>query len=170
MGDAPYRRRHENRAGGGVEPNNPPWLLVRKNIVILGAASHGLHCRLWSVRGRSARWSALTGPWATPPIAGAMKIERGWMYYPTIHYGDYLGKKSHPGLTGGHERRPLPPVPCKSIGGLWSILFILINILFILINPSCPCVLVSQPKHQSTIIGLDITWLDFARLCGEVLF
>ena len=28
MGNAPYRRRHENRAGGGVEPNNPPWLVV----------------------------------------------------------------------------------------------------------------------------------------------
>ena len=24
MGNAPYRRRHENRAGGGVRPNNPP--------------------------------------------------------------------------------------------------------------------------------------------------
>jgi hypothetical protein len=79
-------------------------------------------------------------------------------------------KKSHPGLTGGHERRPLPPVPCKLIGGLWSILLILINILFILINLSCPHVLVSQHKHQSTIILPGITWLGFAWLCGEMLF
>jgi hypothetical protein len=45
--------------------------------VILGAASHGLHCRLWAVRARSAQWRALTGPWVMPPTAGAMKIELG---------------------------------------------------------------------------------------------
>ena len=106
MGDAPYRRRHENRAGGGVEPNNPPWLLVRKNIVILGAASHGLHRRLWAVRGPSARGHALTGPWATPPTAGNMKIKQGWMYYPTIHHVYLLEKNRHPG-----RRQPWPPSP-----------------------------------------------------------
>ena len=63
-------------------------------------------------------------------------------------------------------RRPLPPVPCKSRGGLCSLLFILINILFILINPSCPHVLVSQHKQQSTIIWLGITRLGLARLGG----
>jgi hypothetical protein len=66
--------------------------LLEKN-VILGAASHGLHCRIWAVGGRSAQEHAFTGPWATPPIAGAMKIDRGWMYYPTIYHGNYLGKK-----------------------------------------------------------------------------
>ena len=30
MGDAPYRWRHENRAGVDVLPNNPPWRLFRK--------------------------------------------------------------------------------------------------------------------------------------------
>ena len=49
-------------------------------IVILGATSHGLHRRLWAVH------HALTTPWATPPTTGAIKIERGWMYYPTIHH------------------------------------------------------------------------------------
>ena len=37
-------------------------------------------------------------------------------------------------------------------------------ILFILINPSCPRVLVSQHKQQSTIIWLGITRLGSARL------
>jgi hypothetical protein len=54
---------------------------------------------------------------------------------------------------------------------LCSILFILINILFILIIPSCPRVLVSQHKQQSTIIWLGITRLGSARpLGGEMLF
>ena len=66
------------------------------------------------------------------------------MYYPTIHHGYLLEKNRHLGRQQGHDRRPLPPVPCKSSGGLCSILFILINILFILINPSCPRVLVKQ--------------------------
>ena len=100
-----------------------------------------------------------------PPTAGAMKIERGVVYNPTIHHGYFLLEKNrHPGRRQGHERRPLPPVPCKSSGGLRSILFILINILFILINPSCPRVLVSQHKQQSTIIWLGITRLGSARL------
>jgi hypothetical protein len=48
-----------------------------KKIVILGTTSHGLHRRLWAVRGPSAQGRALTGPWATPPTAGAMKIVWG---------------------------------------------------------------------------------------------
>ncbi len=68
-----------------------------------------------------------------PPIAGAIKIDRVWMYYPT--------------------------------NGLRSILLILIYILFILINLSCPRVLVTQHKHQSTIIWLGITLSVRAR-CG----
>jgi hypothetical protein len=52
------------------------------------------------------------------------------------------------------SRRPLPPVPCKSSGGLCSILFIFINTLFILINPSCPHVLIShQPLFGSALLG-----------------
>ena len=57
-------------------------------------------------RGRSARGCALTGPWATPPAAGAMKIERGWMYYPTIHHGDYLGKKVNLGTDRAMREDP----------------------------------------------------------------
>ena len=108
MGDAPYRRRHDNRAGV--------------------------------------------------------------VYNPTIHHGYLLEKNHHLGHRQGHERRPLPPVPFKLSGGLCSILFILINILFILINPSCPRVLVSQYKQQSIIIWLGITRLGSAQLGGEMLF
>ena len=77
MGLTPYRWHHENRVGVDVLPHNPPWQFFTKKIVILGAASHGLHRRLWSVRARSARRRSLTTPWAMPPTAGAMKIERG---------------------------------------------------------------------------------------------
>jgi hypothetical protein len=85
MGDAPYRRRHENQARVDVLPNNPPWQFFPKKFVILGTVSHGLHRHLWAVRGRSAQGRALTGPWATPPTFGAMKIERGVAYNSTIH-------------------------------------------------------------------------------------
>jgi len=37
MGNAPYRRRHENLAGVDVLPNNPPWQFFTKLFVILGA-------------------------------------------------------------------------------------------------------------------------------------
>jgi hypothetical protein len=35
MGDAPYRRGHENLAGVDVLPNIPPWIFGRNKIVIL---------------------------------------------------------------------------------------------------------------------------------------
>jgi hypothetical protein len=92
IGDTPYRRHYENWVGVDVLPNNPPWHFFTKKIVILGTASHGLHCHQWAVCGQSSQCSALTGPWAMPPTTGAMKIEQGWMYYPTIHHG-YLFEK-----------------------------------------------------------------------------
>jgi hypothetical protein len=131
-------------------------------------------------------------PWSPPPLLGCPRPFRsrarvyramgdtpyrrrhenraGVVYNPTIHHGYLLEKNRHPGRRQGHKRRPLPPVPCKLSGGLCSILFFLINILFILINPSCPRVLVSQHKQQSTIIWLCITRLGSAQLGGEMLF
>ncbi len=53
----------------------------------MGVNGHGIFFRLWAVRARSARQRLLTTPWATPPTAGAMKIERGMVYSPTIHHG-----------------------------------------------------------------------------------
>ena len=77
-----------------------------EKIVILGAASHGLHHRLWAIRAGSAQGRAFTEPWAMPPTAGAMKIKQGVMYYPTIHHGYLLEKNCRPG-----RRQPRPPPP-----------------------------------------------------------
>jgi hypothetical protein len=57
---------------------------------------------------------------ATTPTADAMKIEREMVYNPTVDYHVSLLENNHPGCQQGHERRPLPPVPCKSSGGLCS--------------------------------------------------
>ena len=43
----------------------------------MGVSGHGSFFCLWTVHASSARASVLTEPWATPPTAGAMKIERG---------------------------------------------------------------------------------------------
>ena len=43
----------------------------------MGVSGHGSFFCLWAVRACSARASALTEPWSTPPTAGAIKIERG---------------------------------------------------------------------------------------------
>ena len=68
MGNAPYRRRHENRVGGGVLPNNPPWLLVRKKLSSWALPAMA-STAAYAIRGCSAQRRALTGPWATPPTA-----------------------------------------------------------------------------------------------------
>jgi hypothetical protein len=54
---------------------------------MMGISGYGLFFCLWAIRARSARGRVLTEPWATPPTAGAMKIEGGVVYYPTIHHG-----------------------------------------------------------------------------------
>jgi hypothetical protein len=36
----------------------------------------------------------LTGPWAMPLTAGTMKIERGVVYNPKIHHGNFLQNNS----------------------------------------------------------------------------
>jgi hypothetical protein len=43
----------------------------------MGVHGLGSFFCLWAVRARSAKVSALTEPWATPPITSTMKIERG---------------------------------------------------------------------------------------------
>jgi hypothetical protein len=67
-----------------------------------------------ALRGRSARGRALTGPWATPPTAGAMKIERGVVYDPTIHH---WRKKSSswapPAMASTATYRPSAAVPLE---------------------------------------------------------
>ncbi len=58
----------------------------------MGVSSYGSFFCLWAVRARSTQGRMFTERWATPPTAGAMKIERGVVYNPTIHH-DYLLKK-----------------------------------------------------------------------------
>ncbi len=72
----------------------------------MGVSGYGSFFCLWAVRAHSARGRALTEPWATPPTAGAMKIERGVVYNPTIHHGYLLEKNRHPGRR---QPWPLPP-------------------------------------------------------------
>jgi hypothetical protein len=43
----------------------------------MGVSGHGSFFCLWAIRARFARARTLTEPWATPPTAGAMKIEQG---------------------------------------------------------------------------------------------
>jgi hypothetical protein len=98
---------------------------MQPRVNMMGVSGYGFFFCLLAFHARSARGRVLTGPWMTPPTAGAMKIERGVVYNPTIHHGYCLLEKNHhPGHRQGHERRPLPPVPYKSSGGLCSILYL----------------------------------------------
>jgi hypothetical protein len=72
----------------------------------MGASGYGSFFCLWAVRARSARGRMLTEPWTTPPTTGAMKIERGVVYDPTIHHWLLLEKNRHPGRR---QPWPLPP-------------------------------------------------------------
>ncbi len=88
----------------------------------------------------------------------------------TIHHGFFLLEKNrHPGRRQGHEKAPTAgamQIEWRSMQSLIYYNYIIINIIFILINPSCPRVLVSQHKQQSTIIWLGITRLGLAWLGG----
>jgi hypothetical protein len=52
----------------------------------MGVSGYGSFFCLWAVRARSALGRVFTEPWAMPPTAGTMKIERGVVYDPTIHH------------------------------------------------------------------------------------
>jgi len=69
------------------EKNKKPFFVTRNRGDTMGVSGHGIFFHLWTVRARSAQRRSLTTPWATPPTAGAMKIERGVVYSPTIHHG-----------------------------------------------------------------------------------
>jgi hypothetical protein len=72
----------------------------------MGISGYGSFFCLWAVRARSARGRVFTEPWATPPTAGTMKIERGVVYDPTIHHWLIVRKNRHPGRR---QPWPLPP-------------------------------------------------------------
>ena len=63
----------------------------------MGISGYGYFFCLGAVRARSAHRRVFTEPWETPPTDGAMKIERGVVYNPTIHHGYLLDKNRHPG-------------------------------------------------------------------------
>jgi hypothetical protein len=89
------------------EKNNKQNIVTRNPGDTMGISSYGSFFCLWAVRARSARGRVLTEPWATSPTAGAMKIERGVVYNPTIHHGYLLEKNRHPGRR---QPWPLPPL------------------------------------------------------------
>jgi hypothetical protein len=68
------------------EKNKKQKFVTRNPGDTMGVSGHGIFFRLWAIRARSARRRSLTTPWATPPTAGAMKIERGMVYSSTIHH------------------------------------------------------------------------------------
>jgi hypothetical protein len=72
----------------------------------MGVSGYGSFFCLWAVRARSAQGRVFTEPWATPPTAGAMKIERGVVNDPTIHHWLLVRKNRHPGPC---QPWPLPP-------------------------------------------------------------
>ena len=69
------------------EKNEKLFFVTRNRGDTMGVSGHGIFFRLWAVCARSNRWCALIGSWVTPPTTGAMKIERGVVYSPTIHHG-----------------------------------------------------------------------------------
>jgi hypothetical protein len=72
---------------------------------------------LWAVRARSAQGRVFTEPWATPPTTGAMKIERGVVYDPTIHHWLLVRKKLSswvpPAMASTAAYRPSAAVPLE---------------------------------------------------------
>jgi hypothetical protein len=86
----------------------------------MGVSGYGSFFCLWAIRARSARGRVFTEPWATPPIAGAMKIERGVVYDPTIHHWLLVRKKSSswapPAMASTAAYRPSAAVPLEGLG------------------------------------------------------
>ena len=83
----------------------------------MGVSGYGSFFYLWAVCARSARGRLFTEPWETPPTAGAMKIERGVVYDPTIHHWLLVRKKSSywapPAMASIAAYRPSAAVPLE---------------------------------------------------------
>jgi hypothetical protein len=88
------------------EKNKKQKFVTRNPGDTMGVSGYGSFFCLWAVRACSAQERVFTEPWATPLTAGAMKIEWGVVYYPTIHHGYMLEKNCHPGRR---QPWPLPP-------------------------------------------------------------
>ena len=92
----------------------------------MGISGCGSFLCLWAVRARCSRAHVYRAMCDVPYPPGAMKIERGVVYNPTIHLGYLLEKNIHPGRHqpwplpshigppqpfSSNGRRPLPPAP-----------------------------------------------------------
>ena len=71
----------------------------------MGVSGYGSFFCLCAVHASSARGRVFTEPWATSPTAGAMKIERGVVYNPTIHHW-LLVRKKLPAMASTAAYRP----------------------------------------------------------------
>jgi hypothetical protein len=83
----------------------------------MGVSGYGFFFCLWAVRARSARRRMFTEPWATSSTTGAMKIDRGVVYDPTIHHLLLVKKKSSswapPAMASTAAYRPSAAVPLE---------------------------------------------------------
>jgi hypothetical protein len=98
------------------EKNKKQKFVTRNPGNTMGVSGYGSFFCLWAVRARSAQGRNFTEPWVTPPTAGAMKIERGVVYNPTIHHGNLLEKSSSwapPAMASTAAYRPSAAVPLK---------------------------------------------------------
>ncbi len=68
------------------EKNKKQKFVTRNPGDRMGVSGYGSFFCTWAVRACPAQGRMFTEPWATPPTAGAMKIERGVVYDPTIHH------------------------------------------------------------------------------------
>ena len=68
------------------EKNKKQKFITRNLGDRMGVSGYGSFFCTWAVRACPAQGRVFTEPWATPPTAGAMKIERGVVYDPTIHH------------------------------------------------------------------------------------
>ena len=76
----------------------------------MGVSGSGSFFCLWAIRALSARGCVFTEPWATPPTAGDMKIERGLVYDPTIHHWLLVTNNNQPffGLATARDGATAP--------------------------------------------------------------
>jgi hypothetical protein len=72
------------------EKNKKQKFVTRNPGDTMGVSGYGSFFCLWAICTRSARGSVFIEPWAMPSTAGAMKIERGVVYNPTIHHPPWL--------------------------------------------------------------------------------
>jgi hypothetical protein len=100
------------------EKNKKQKFFTRNPGDTMGISGYGSFFCLWAVRARSARGRVFTEPWAMSPTAGAMKIERGVVYNPTIHHWLLVRKKSSswapPAIASTAAYRPSAAIPLES--------------------------------------------------------